>query len=193
MRTARNFSRGGIRVNLSISRKFVILSALLLLLFALFLGENALFRVVAVQRAEIEKELRIQEMTLRKQVLGKTRLVEQYKRALVELERYPMGEPGDLVSLFANIEGELAKNGLVVDSIRPVGLDPATLTATTEISFRGNYFSVLRTMADWRNGMQPMRLSTLSIRTESKPDAPAGVSAKAVIVSKIKADQEGGK
>ena len=180
-------------MNLSISRKFVILSALLLLLFALFLGENALFRVVAVQRAEIEKELRIQEMTLRKQVLGKTRLVERYKRALVELERYPMGEPGDLVSLFANIEGELAKNGLVVDSIRPLGLDPATLTATTEISFRGNYFSVLRTMADWRNGMQPMRLSTLSIRTESKPDAPAGVSAKAVIVSKIKADQEGGK
>ncbi len=180
-------------MNLSISRKFIVLCGLLLLLLALFLGETALLRAVAVQRAEIEKELRIQELTLRRQVLGKARLVERYKQALVELERYPMGEPGDLVTLFANIEGELAKNGLVVDAIRPVGLDPATLTATTEITFRGNFFSVLRTMADWRNGMQPMRLSTLFIRSESKPETPGGVAAKAVLVSKIKAEQEGGK
>jgi|GEM_PF-3456491 hypothetical protein len=185
-------------MNISFSRKFIVLAGAILLLFALFLGETALLRVATVQRGEIEKELRIQEMALRRQVMAKTRLVERYKQALVELERFPLGEPGDLVTLFANIEGEMAKNGLAVDSIRPVGLDPKTMTATTEVAFRGNFFSVMRTMADWRNGMQPIQLSTLSIRNEpikNEPKAGIGsaVSAKAVLVSKVKPAQEGGK
>ena len=180
-------------MTISFSRKFIVLAGAVLLLFALFLGETALLRVVTVQRGEIEKELRVQESALRRQVLGKTQLVERYKQALVELERFPMGEPGDAVSLFANIDAELAKNGLAVDSIRPVGLDPKTLTATTEVAFRGNFFAIMRTMADWRNGMQPIRLSSLSIKTEAKADVPSTVSGKAVLVSKVKPAQEGGK
>jgi hypothetical protein len=180
-------------MNISFGKKFIILSGIVLILFALFLGETALLRVVTVQRSEIERELKIQETALRRQVLGKTRLVERYKQALVELEKYPMGEPGDPVALFANIESELAKNGLAVDSIRPVGLDPKTMTATTEVSFRGDFFAVLRTMADWRNGMQPIRLSSLSLKTDGKPGERTGVSAKAVLVAKVKPAQEGGK
>lgn len=180
-------------MDISFSKKFIVLAGVVLLLFALILGETALLRIVTVQRGEIERELRVQESALRRQVLGKTRLVERYKQALVELERFPMGEPGDPVALFANIEGELAKNGLAVDSIRPVGLDPKTMTATTEVNFKGNYFAVLRTMADWRNGMQPIRLSNLSIRNDGKPDAQSSVSAKAVLVSKVMSAQEGGK
>jgi len=174
-------------VSISFSRKFLILSGIVLLLFALFMGETALLRIVTVQRSEIEKELRVQETALRRQVLGKTRLVEKYKQALVELERFPMGEPGDPVTLFSNIETEMAKNGLIVDSIRPVGLDPATNTATTEVAFRGNFFSTLRTMADWRNGMQPIRLASVSLKTDPKTaEAAATVSTKAVLVSKLK-------
>ncbi len=182
-------------MDIPFGRKFFILTGVLLALFALFLGETALLRVVTVQRSEIERELRVQDLALRRQVLGKTRLVERYKQALVELERFPMGEPGDPVTLFANIEAELAKNGLVVDSIRPTGLDPATLTATTEVSFNGDFFAVLRTMADWRNGMQPIRLSSLSLKNGSNPKGGTQetVTARAVLVSKLKPVEEGGK
>jgi len=185
-------------MSISLNKKFIVLTGAILLLLALFLGETALLRVTTMQRGEIDKEIRIQEIALRNQVMAKTRLVERYKQALVELERFPMGEAGDLVTLFANIEGEMAKNGLTVDSIRPVGLDPATMTATTEVAFRGNFFSVMRTMADWRNGMQPIRLSSLSIMNEPGKNEPktvigASVSAKAVLVSKVKPAQEGGK
>jgi len=62
-------------VSISFSRKFLILSGIVLLLFALFMGETALLRIVTVQRSEIEKELRVQETALRRQVFGKTRLV----------------------------------------------------------------------------------------------------------------------
>jgi len=151
---------------MKLPRKRLIISLVLLLLFALILGGEAFFSKKVLEERRTIDEMRRREAILNRDVLDKTRLIKAYKEALSAIEEYKITLPEDEVSFYSAVERELAKNGIKVNSIKPGG-GSGNLKAIN-VNFEGSYYAVLNVFADWRSMGVAVRMVSASLQKDNE-------------------------
>ncbi|KUK43018.1 hypothetical protein [Thermovirga lienii] len=151
---------------MKLPRKRLVISLVLLLLFALILGGEAFFSKKVLEERRTIDEMRRREAILSRDVMDKTRLIKAYKEALSTIDEYKITLPEDEVSFYSAVERELAKNGIKVNSIKP-GKGSKDLKAIN-VNFEGPYYAVLNVFADWRSMGVAVRMVSASLQKDNE-------------------------
>lgn len=164
-------------MNLTFPRKRVVLWIFLGVFLILILAGQIVFsRVVSAERERIE-DLRTRQRILELDIQNKTMLLQAYKKTIGVIGEYKIALPLDQVAFFSTVERELARNGIQVNSMKPV--KAVSGNSAVQIEFVGPYYSVLNVMADWRR----MGTAVSMVSVVLSKDEPGMVKGTAVIAS----------
>ena len=148
---------------MSTARKDALYFLIFILLVAgLAYGQFSYIGEMKELKSEI-KSLKTLSMKLELQAREQMKQIDVYKKAIARLEKYQLGIPQNEVDFYAWVQQELTRNGVRSNVVKPANT-PAGRSGV-QIDFEGPYYSLVRTLADWRNLKVAVRVASVSLNS----------------------------